>query len=284
MKEARYEDPRHPDIQGKIVCVIPLFIPPGRKKGYGHWVEDKFESLCMTLAAHEHFKSGVDYDLVLVDNGSPRDVEVFEKAGYRILHRENEGYGFGAWKHAWEVLRDEGYDFFLFTEDDNAPTFDGWLADIVSLFLSRRDVGAVGNFVEAHGHFGISDEVQELRGTKREGLYCFDGAFTFTSASVLRQVDAHGGLPVYPCQPHHERSATVNELAFQQPILELGYALVSYSQSGRLLIHGSELYSGDLLNRGPMPAPIINHNARRRVPEVAKIFEWYEPTQHRLRA
>lgn len=282
MKEARYEDPRFKDTRRKIACVIPLYIPVGRKKDYSYFIEDKFETLNKTLAAHAHYSPGVAYDLILVNNESPEDFEHFKTKidnvdGWRMLSRPNEGFGFGAWKYAYEQLKDE-YDFFLFTEDDNSPAMDGWLQDIFLLFHSEQDIGAVGNFVEAHGHNPIADEVQELCGTTREGLYNFDGAFTFTSTSILRQVEKTGGLPVFPCQPKHERLAVVNELAFQQPILELGYKLVSYAERGRLLIHGSELYTGDLANRGPI-APIVNHNAWRRTPEIKEAFDWYKIEQ-----
>lgn len=279
MHEAQYEDPRRHTAKGKILCVIPLYIPQARKKDYGHFVEDKFETLKKTLAAHKHFAAGVDYDVVLINNGShmPNDVEYFRKAGYRIFDRENEGYGFGAWKFAWEHFKDlDMYDYYLFTEDDQAPAKDDWLLEILTLFHSDADIGAVGNSVEAHGHDVTADQVQELCGTKRDIVYCLDGSFTFTSARVLSQVDATGGLTVFPCEPKFPRAATVNEVAFQQPILELGYKLVSFSGMNRTLIHGSELYTGDLANRGPI-APIINHNAGWKVPQIEEAFRWYTP-------
>lgn len=284
MREASYEDPRYgePTGRGKIACVIPLYIPNGRKKDYGYFVEDKFETLTKTLAAHKHFKPGVAYDVILVDNESPQDFDHFNRIcaddpSMRMLRRQNEGYGFGAWKHAYETLKNQ-YDFFLFIEDDNAPAKDGWLAEILLLFFSDPDVGAVGNYIEAHGHNAVSDEVRELCGQTRESFYNFDGAYTFTSTSILREVDTIGGLPVFPCQPKHKRSATVNELAFQQPILELGYKLLSFSQSDRLIIHGSEIFTGDLSDRGAI-APIVNHNAWRKTPEVAEAFAWYQPKE-----
>jgi len=274
MRSAAYNDPKHPvPLRDRIACIIPLYIPQGRTKDYGHFIEDKFETLKMNLACHQHYQSGLPYDIILVNNSSPQDADYFADQ-YRTLDRKNSGYGFGAWKYAWEQLKDD-YDFFLFTEDDIAPTDNGWLARIFRRFDQDPLTGALGNYVEAHGVDPISSQVLRLLGSTRDVVYCLDGGWTFTSTKILRQVDKIGGLPVFPCQPESELDATVNELAFQQPILELGYWLDSFD-GDHYIIHGSEVFTGDLSSaEGPM-APLINLNARHKIARVREHFAWYE--------
>lgn len=270
MIEAHYEDPKHPAVLPKKpigtpkVAVVVTFFAAIRH--YGHYTEDKLESLKLNLLAHKHFKAGVDYDLIIVNHGAPLDF--YPDA--IVLDRPNEGFSFGGWKQAWEEFGDK-YDFYLFCEDDNAPTQDGWLLRFLMKFMEYKEIGAVGNFVEARssteGRF--STDLWAEIGYTRDMMYNFDGGYTFTSSQILKQVDEYGGLIVLPCEPAHERAATVNECLFQQPILELGYSIVAFEG---FVIHGSELYTGNVAELEGDPAPLMNVNARRKIPRAAEIF------------
>lgn len=281
----KYPIPLEPKIYGKsstrIAVVIPAYIPAGQNKNYGHYVENKLETIKMNLAAHKHYQAGMPYDIILFDNSSPdaEGAEWLAKNG--ALHRENSGYGFGAWKEAWQLFG-EGYDFFLFTEDDIAPTKDGWLLEIIREFLKSDDIGAVGNFVEGRSqHETMSDLLWDLMEHQHDMMYNFDGAFTFVSSSVLQEVDVIGGLPVFPCAPDGPYSATVNECVFQQPILQLGYKITSFDDDEHFVVHGSEVFTGDVRCPDKPMAPLMNLNARHKIKRVAEHYSWYNSEHER---
>jgi hypothetical protein len=230
--------------------------------------DDKLISLQMNRAAHAHFKPGLAYDLIVIDNGSVRGQDYMESI--KAIRRENEGYSFGGWKFAWERFKND-YDYFLFTEDDMAPSKEGWLREIMDLFLSEPFVGAVGSSIEVHTK-GSNEYINGILDMcERNEIYNLDGCFTFTSSEVLRKVDAIGGLRVIPTGTDHGKGVT-NELRFQQPILELGYGIKAFNDVSHFVIHGSEAWTNDLKYRGPIVEPILNLNARFNVPEVKEIY------------
>jgi hypothetical protein len=264
MTEGFYDDPRFPDVRPKIACIIPAYIPANKTKDYGYFIEDKSETIRLNLAAHKHFRPGVAYDIIVINHGGFSSEEV------RVIDKPNEGYSFGAFKQAWEEFG-EYYDFYLFAEDDIAPAKDDWLQEIVLKFFSAPDIGAVGNFVEARSlRERQSELLWELLSYEREMLYNLDGAFTFTSAKILRQVEKIGGLPVFDCEPRTKIPATINECAFQQPILELGYRMVAFDG---FVVHGSEIFTNNLSSRTGQLSPLINVNGRFKIPEVAAIYK-----------
>lgn len=274
-KDAFYTDPKYQRVKPKIAVVISVYIPEQRVKNYGHFKEDKLETLELNLSAHAHFKAGVDYDLILVNHGgAERYLEHLQKIKPFIVTDEpNFGFSFGAWKQAWQAFGDE-YDFYLFTEDDIAPSKDGWLAEIVMRFLSDKKIGAVGNFVELRSmHENQSNIAWELLNYKREMMYNFDGAFTFTSSKILKQVEEIGGLPVFDCAPNTDLPGTINEMVFQQPILELGYTIDSFADDEHFLVHGSEIVTNHLMHKTGPFAPLLNLNGRHAVPEIAELYK-----------
>lgn len=268
MIDGYYTNPKHNQVKPKVACVIPVYVC---KKDYGHYREDKLETITMNLAAHKHYKAGIDYDIILVNHGKPINFPE-----YKILERPNFGYSFGAYKQAWETYKKE-YDFYLFNEDDIAPSKDGWLAEILLKFMSDKNIGAVGNFVEGRSaDESGSDKAWSLINFNRDMMYNFDGAFTFTSSRILEQVEEIGGLPVFPCMPETKLPATVNEMVFQQPILELGYKILSFADGEHFVVHGSEVFTGDVMhNTGPL-CPLINLNGRRKIEAIRKNYEWYQ--------
>ncbi|MCK9319848.1 hypothetical protein, partial [Methanoculleus sp.] len=159
----KYIDPKHKNIIPKVAVVISSFI--GGIQRYGHiHSENKLDSLKINLSAHNHFDAGIDYDLFVINNESTNQegIKFHEQIG--SLKRKNEGYSFGGWKYAWEQLKDRGYMFFLFTEDDIAPCKDKWLVEIVNKFFSEPEVGAVGSYLEVHnkGYNEFIDETCDI--------------------------------------------------------------------------------------------------------------------------
>jgi len=272
MLDGFYTQPKYQRVQSKIAVVIPVYIPENPKKNYGHFVEDKIETIMLNLKAHKHFRAGLEYDIILVDH-SPVPFHFQDEPMYQILRKPNFGYSFGAYKQAWEEYGSR-YDFYLFHEDDIVPAKDRWLIEIMMKFLSKKDIGCVGNFVEARSeNENSSDIAWNLLNYTRDMMYNFDGAFHFTSSKILRQVDEIGGLPVHECQPVTNLSATINEMIFQQPILELGYRIESFADGNHFVVHGSEIYTNDIMYRKGPFCPLMNINGRHHVPEIAKLYQ-----------
>lgn len=255
LKEGQYNNPKYGiKIRPKIVNVIVTYVPEGQiencparsneDEGNVEWYdENKLETIKFNLACHKHYNAGVDYDIVIVDHASndkehSKYLETLEKQGLRVFRmNENVGFSFAGFKYAWEQLKDE-YDYFLFNEQDGVPSKDGWLLDILQKFHSEKDIGAVGNNVE---DFDLTTTYSELKTLcpyikERDWICNLDGFMTFTSASVLRQVDKIGGLFVLPVIG--DKWAERNELIFQQPILELGYKIVSFNDGNHIFYAG----------------------------------------------
>lgn len=277
MHNGFYENPKYPTpAKAKIAVVITFF--ETKKNYWGHFVDDKLETLKMNLAAHEHFHPGVDYDLIIINHGREITTEEFKNFPYcrytkAWIDKPNIGYSFGGWNQAWDHYK-EDYDFYCFTEDDIAPTKDGWLLELVTKFLSRRNIGAVGNIVEARSKTEAGSEAAwDVTGSTHESMYNFDGGYTFTSSKVLRQVNAIGGLLVADCEPHGSYPATTNEIIFQHRILELGYEIESFADGEHFLVHGSEIITNDVKFRSGPFAPLLNLNGRHKVPELAELFK-----------
>jgi len=283
MKEGFYTDPqlKRQNRPAKIAVVI-TFYNAGKKAYADNFVDDKYETLMMNLAAHRHFRPGVPYDIVIVDHG-PGELHFPDEPAYTILRRENFGYSFGGWKQAWDTFGPI-YDFYCFCEDDIAPTRDDWLLEILRKFLSAGDVGAVGNFVEARS---ISENGSGLAwkaagNPKRDMMYNLDGGYTFTSSRVLSEVEdaqvyfGGPGILVMDCGPGSEYHGTTNEMIFQHPILELGYRIDSFADGDHFLVHGSEIVTNDLMHHSGPFAPLLNLNGRHRVPELKELFGFLE--------
>lgn len=245
----QYADPKYGiEKKPKIVNVIGTYVRPGqiekcaalsnRQGPRVYYDENKLETIKFNLACHNHYRSGVDYEIVVVDNGSKDEASqkyfgLLEQEGIKIFRRENIGFSFASFKHAWEQLKND-YDYFLFNEQDGVPAKDDWLLEILKKFHSEKDVGAVGNNVES---FDLTKEFSELKELcpyirERDAIYNLDGHMTFTSSTILRQVDKIGGL--FVLSGAKDNDAERNELIFQQPILELGYKIVSFHDGNHI--------------------------------------------------
>jgi len=243
LASGKYTDPKYGiKIKPKIVNVVVTYVRPGQTERcrarsnisdlYADYTENKLETIKFNMACHKHYKSGVDYQIVVVDNGSPDEatqkyLRDLEEEGIKVFRRENIGFSFAGFKYAWEQLKDD-YDYFLFTEQDGVPSKDNWLLEILQKFHSEEDIGAVGNNVEKHNLTEVFGEIKELCPyiKERNAIYNLDGHMTFTSSTILRQVDKIGGLFVLPVMG--DKEAEKNEITFQQPILELGYKITSF--------------------------------------------------------
>ena len=118
LKSGQYTDPKYGiKVKSKIVNVIATYVPLGQTVGYAvssmqkkhtrvYYDENKLESIKFNLACHKHYSAGVDYEIVIVDNGSldkktQKYLELLEKEGIKVIRRENIGFSFASFKHAW---------------------------------------------------------------------------------------------------------------------------------------------------------------------------------------
>lgn len=275
MQSASYADPKFAPPKGaRIAYVIAGYFFGKCKKQYPKYTEDKLATNRFNLACHKHYQPGLLYDLVYVDNGSDNEEGIaFMQENGKYLRRENEGFSFGAWVHAWEQLANK-YDYFLFTEDDHVPCKDGWLLDILQAFNSDPAIGAVGNVIETRGR---NSPVEVAFFTKannpRDIMHNLDGGWTFTSSHVLRDVAQYGGIQSDP-----KTYNSTNEVCFQTPILESGYKILGMAGDGSYFVHGTSYEDPSYLEDTSIEriTPLINCNARFFHPKLRDHFAWYE--------
>jgi len=301
MFEGRYTNPTHKiQLDSKILCVVVTYVSETGYAMSGYvshrdephripYEENVIEVIKFMLACYKKYASGVDYKLIIVDQSSPNIEfkQFLENSGYEYYVRENTGHSYGGYKWAWDKFKDT-YDYYLFHEQDWIPAKDNWLRDLLIKFHSDKDIGMVGNSLEDRT-YPLDEDPESWNGPDRTAgthmsVVCphrkwmcnLDGEYHFTSSRVLKQVDSIGGLQIYETE-----QPTINELAFQQRILELGYSINSYSDGRHLLTIGyrrrhrepafEHLTVKDI-------APMINGYMKdaSNDKEIKQYFSWYK--------
>ncbi len=319
-KSRKYDDPRHsvekPERkfagQERTLVTICTHFPhnhwqeyktrsqvdPDDLRGYQH---DRIKCLDFVLACFRHFEAGARYDLIIVDNSSPNKqaCEWMNGLNYpRVYTRENTYFSFGAYRWAYHHsipnaavpdltldLKSE-FDYLLFMEMDWVPAKHGWLKDLMDHWHSDREIGMIGNFIEARGvNYPPETEGQEINNAfiekinpNRQFHYNLDSEYLFTSREVLDKMMKHDGWLMFPCEPETELPPTYNELAFQQPILEMGYKLSCYDDGNHTMFYATH-------NRDFPPkwdhglnwklAPLIPEQSRYFRQDVRDYFHFY---------
>jgi len=263
VKEGFYPNPNFQiKKQPPVLCVIAVFIPEGRIAEYNlrcadgryeKYKHDRLECLKFVLRCYEFFNAGVDYDLILIDNSSPdREAQKFlSNCSYTVLKRENTFFSFGPRKFAWEKFGDK-YDYYFFQELDWIPIKDNWLLEMIKILLSDRAIGSVGNNVERRSwtenpfnpQQKVNNEFIEKIAPHRKQMYNLHGAYCLIPSRVLKEIDSHGGFLMFPCKPQTELDPVYNELAFHQPILEMGYKIRSFDDGEHILFRGIHYEKG----------------------------------------
>lgn len=106
------------------------------------WYDQRsIEPLHELLASVDAHAAGCPFDLALVVNRGAGDAPPLpDRAGLRVLERENRGMNIGAWDHGWRSL--PGYDGYLFLQDECSIVRDGWLAAFAA--SAGRDLALIG--------------------------------------------------------------------------------------------------------------------------------------------
>ncbi|MCD6213738.1 MAG: glycosyltransferase [Candidatus Desulfofervidus sp.] len=272
-----------------VLCVVATYVPEPKVKeynlrtphGFEKYKHDRLEALKFCLKCYELFNPGVDFDLVLVDNESPNKEaqEFFENCGYKVFRRENRFYSYGAYKYVWDLFGDS-YQYYLFHEQDWVPAKDGWLLELIQRLHSDRYVGAVGNCIE---HRSWTDDPKtdgekicnrfiEKISPHRKVQFNLDGEYTLISSKVLKQFSSSPGFLLFPCEPETSLSPAYNELAFHQPILELGYKIKGFNDGFHTYFHGV-CFTEPQVNRGVgRLTPLVPEQTRMFCPMMKDYF------------
>lgn len=303
LQEARYLDPvsriEIPDrnaIQNpRVLVVLCSYVPQGLNAPYNsrlfgthefvRYQHNRLECLKFVIDAYSHITAGVPFDLVLVDNDSPsvRVAEYYKTLDCLVIHRENTYLSFGAYKLAWETFGQD-YDYFVFHEMDWTPARNNWLRYLIDIWESDSEIGMIGNLIESRGWTAnpvtdgqkVNNAFIEKINRNRKNQYNLDSEYLFTDRTVLQQMDKAGWL-LFPCEPQTDLSPAYNELAFQQPILELGYKIRCFNDGKHTMFYG-------IYNRGMSKqwnhgfenlAPFIPEQVRLFVSEFRSYFNFY---------
>ncbi|MHA1996166.1 MAG: hypothetical protein ACW97Z_16655 [Candidatus Hodarchaeales archaeon] len=303
VKEARYDNPvsfvtkveRHSIENPRTLVTLCSYIPEGLMTSYvsrSHrsptdlcYSQNRLECLKFVLACYQHWNAGASYDFILIDNDSSsrRALDYFKTLDITVMSRENTYYSFGAYKTAWDHFGKD-YDYFVFHEMDWTPSHHGWLRQLIDIWESDPEIGMVGNLIEDRKWTRhpktqedcASNEFITKVNKNRLLHYNLDSEYLFTDKTVLSQMDDIGWL-LFKCRPEIDQSPAYNELAFQQPILEMGYKLRCFNDGKHTMFYGT--YNHDIpakWNRGfENLAPFIPEQVRLFMPEYRKYFNFY---------
>ena len=303
MKIAKYDNPRsnvkkHPRIRGKrTLVVLCTYIPKGIvaqyntrsyvDHGYSQYFHDRIEALKFTLVNFKHYKAGAEYDLMIVDNSSPsgKGFDYLMTLDEDVHIRPNTFYSFGAYKYAWDSVKDKDkYDYFVFHEMDWCVAKDGWLKELIDIWINNPEVGMIGNLIEDRwwtkkprtSDQKISNDFISKISGHRDYQINLDSEYLFTDKICLADMDKSGWL-MYPCSPEVNLSPAFNELAFQQPLLEMGYSIACFSDDKHTMFYG--IYNQEIAERWRHGlanlTPFVPEQTRIFCKEMADHFSFY---------
>ncbi len=298
MKIAKYENPQFNSLlkekkrgNVKIACVMATYVPVEMNeilKAKGHiggemlYKENKLDSIKLTLNCYEHFNAGMPFDLFIVDSSSPNEdwLEFLNTLKYPHYSCENNGWSFGAYKWVWENVPEiKNYDYLFFHEQDYPPSRDNWLKELFDIYLSDPEIGSIGNVVEER----IVDETedgQKFRGQRnfleidRDYFASLDGCYHFISKDIIEEC----GIKTIDTRPKNNTPETMNEILFEQSILEHGYKIAGFNDGTRLYFHGGVWvmdFSPELqhLKFSDDLAPIIAGYTMLTCPKISEYFD-----------
>ena len=314
---AKYDDPqrlikipeRENILNSKTLVVLCNYTPVDFNSGYNtrahetheyRWYShNRLESLRFTLACYDHYDAGLPYDLCIVDNSSPfilnhspelvrsafADVHLHIPNNIEILTRENTFFSFGAYKYAWERYWKD-YDYFVFHELDWSPCHNGWLSQLVDMWVQNPEVGMIGNLIESRGWSPnpLSDNAKTTNkhiakiNPKRLKQTNLDSEYLFTDKPVLLNMEANGGWLLFQCSPEVDLSPAYNELAFQQPLLEMGYELLCFNDGKYTMMYAiyNQGFPDKWWNGVENLAPFFPEQSRLFCTKMRDYFDFYD--------
>lgn len=310
MKEGFYTHPTNNKIKrGRVAVVVTTFIHESqnemvcmRRRSNENtlaYQENKLELLKFSIARYQHYNPGVDFDLVIVDNSSPNEeaqkyLKKLSDERVKVLSRENTGFSFAAAEYAYKTFLDE-YDYYFFCEQDAAASKDYWLRDLINVFLSDRNIGAVGNVVEDYRYKEFFDSHPEYN-LKMLGEYSesknfrqcnLDGMAFLTSSSVLKKLYENGGFNIQYMSPKNtydtwDVNPVNNELFWMHNLLNMGYELVGHNDGNHIYAHGITHADFGEMDQLPLEklSPIMHGQTLYSNKRMREYFSWYKDMEN----
>jgi len=171
------------------------------------------------------FKSGADFEVVLVINAEPHSTDsskytsLMEKYPFikKILFRDNVGLSFGAYNEGYQYLMETGHngDVVFMNSSARGPYNEYWLLKYAHMFHRVERVGLCGVSLNSH--------TTHLKDRKfRPHVQSF---FMYTSMKVLNKVFGD----VLPGNVHKDfyDVVTYGEIALSTKILDRNYGICS---------------------------------------------------------
>jgi hypothetical protein len=111
-----------------------------------YWVERGPRHLFRLMKQLFGYEAGASFSLTLVCNGGDEKpiglAGRFAGLGIKVLNRENRGFNIGAWDCGWRST--QGYENFLFLQDDCFVVRRGWLRGFLNAMSREPDIGLLG--------------------------------------------------------------------------------------------------------------------------------------------
>lgn len=131
--------------------VIAIYFGPRHKPPTNG--EEMLKHAKFILEKEREIDPGVDMDTIIVNNDAGFELgneyldsingTKTKRGRIRVFHRENVGISFGAFSHAFGMLRDE-YDYWFFIEEDIVPKVDKYYSTCMKKLDSDDNLAFVG--------------------------------------------------------------------------------------------------------------------------------------------
>lgn len=214
----------------KVICVY--FGNRHKPPTNGHEMMKLIE---FVVAKEREVDPGVDMDTIIVNNEAgfepgnkmldELDGQPTKRGKIRVLHRPNEGISFGAFSHAFEVLRDE-YDYFFFTEEDVVQVQDNYYSRCIEKMEADPKLAYVGVS-------GLSDSKGKLH--INGGIGCSSSQFLGEIFDELGMLPHAGGAPNLKRWRESNKKFILNgEIEFTHCFVRKGYKITDVELGDRI--------------------------------------------------
>jgi hypothetical protein len=219
-------------------------------------VTDTINLLNFQIDMEEKYTPGIKRDLIIVnsDVGSKEGNIFIEKLNDKKISngkiisftRKNVGLSYGAYSDAFLKFRD-GYDFFLFIEDDLITA----KKDYLKLGYEKWKQTANCGFIAYFGLSKINKSWWKRAGLNKSNAISAYGGCGLSSTIVLNKVVGRiGYLPHNTKNVDHEDSIILGEIGLSKSIIDLGYRLTEFKNE-ILVVPAYDLIRGIIYKKYP---------------------------------
>jgi O-antigen biosynthesis protein len=241
---------------------------------------DGGQHLRRCVAAIEKRKSYLDYEIIIVDNGSRRaaTLDYLRRTPHRVI-RHNAAFNFSELNNL--AARQAAGDFLLFLNDDTEAINDDWLTALVE-HAERREVGAVGGkLLYPDGRIQHAGIVLGLNGTAGHALRGEDG---FGGSGYLNYANLTRNYAAVTAACMMMRRDCFDEVGgFDEANFPIGYSDVDLClrlrRRGYLIVYTPQamLYHHESATRGRRRQPQEDARLRARWRDELLCDAYYNP-------